>query len=56
MTSEPSMTASSSMLHTYMQDNVIRQFFNLVTGLLGHSRSTAQRELGIRTYRVRYCY
>ena len=35
------------------QDNVIRQFFELLTGLLQHNRATAKQGLRIRTYKVR---
>ena len=34
------------------QDNVIRQFFELLTGLLQHNRATAKQGLRIRTYKV----
>lgn len=37
------------------QDDVIRQFFNLMNGLLQHSRATAERGLGLRTYKVGWC-
>ena len=34
------------------QDEVIRQFFSLLNGLLRHHKPTAERDLGIRTYKV----